>query len=116
MNRNFIKSRGIMKAIVCTEYGPPEVLQLKEVKKPVPKNNEVLVKIHASTVASGDIRLRSFTWAPWFWLPGRIMYGFAKPRKNIPGNELSGEIEATGKDISHFKKGDQIFGHAREEG
>jgi len=99
-----------MKAIVCTKYGPPEVLQLKEVKKPVPKDNEVLARIHASTVASGDIRLRSFTWAPWFWLPGRIMYGLIKPRKKIPGNELSGEIEAVGKDITHFKKGDQIFG------
>ena len=110
MYRNFIKSRGIMKAIVCTKYGPPEVLQLKEVKKPVPKDNEVLVRVHASTVASGDIRLRSFSWAPWFWLPGRIMYGLIKPRKKIPGNELSGEIEAVGKDIRHFKKGDQIFG------
>jgi len=110
MNRNFIKSRGIMKAIVCTKYGPPEVLQLKEVKKPVPKDNEVLVRIHASTVASGDIRLRSFTWAPWFWLPGRIMYGLIKPRKKIPGNELSGEIEDVGKDVTHFKRGDQIFG------
>jgi len=99
-----------MKAIVCTKYGPPEVLQLKEVKKPVPKDNEVLVRVHASTVTSGDIRLRSFTWAPWFWLPGRIMYGLTKPRKKIPGNELSGEIEAVGKDIRHFKKGDQIFG------
>ena len=99
-----------MKAIVCTKYGPPEVLQLKEVKKPVPKDNEVLVRIHASTVASGDIRLRSFTWAPWFWLPGRIMYGLIKPRKKIPGNELSGEIEALGKGVTHFKKGNQIFG------
>jgi NADPH:quinone reductase-like Zn-dependent oxidoreductase len=99
-----------MKAIVCTKYGPPDVLQLKEVEKPVLKDNEVLIRIHASTVASGDIRLRSFTWAPWFWLLGRIMYGLRKPRKKIPGNELSGEIEAIGKDITHFKKGDQIFG------
>jgi len=99
-----------MKAIVCTKYGPPEVLQLREVEKPVPKDNEVLVRIHASTVTSGDIRLRSFTWAPWFWLPGRIMYGLIKPRKKIPGNELSGVIETIGKDVIHFKKGDQIFG------
>ena len=99
-----------MKAIICTKYGPPDVLQLKEVEKPVPKDNEVLIQIHASTVAAGDIRLRSFTWAPWFWLPGRIMYGLIRPRNKIPGNELSGEIEDIGYDITQFKKGDQIFG------
>ncbi|MHC4792464.1 MAG: NAD(P)-dependent alcohol dehydrogenase [Planctomycetota bacterium] len=99
-----------MKAIVCTKYGSPEVLQLREVKKPTPKSNEVLIKVHASTVTAGDVRLRSCTWAPWFWLPARIMFGFLKPRQPIPGNELSGEIEAVGKDIGSFKVGDQIFG------
>ena len=99
-----------MKAIVCTKYGPPDVLQLKEVKKPSPKDNEVLIKVHASTVAAGDVRLRSCTWAPWFWLPARIMFGFTKPRKPIPGNELAGEIEAVGKDIRQFKVGDQVYG------
>jgi len=99
-----------MKAIVCTKYGPPEVLELREVKKPTPKDNEVLIKVHASTVTSGDVRLRSFTWASWFWLPGRFMYGFTKPRKNIPGNELAGEIESVGNSVTQFKKGDQVFG------
>ncbi len=99
-----------MKAIVCTKYGPPEVLQLKDVEKPVPKDNEVLIKVHATTVTSGDVRLRSFTWAPWFWLPGRIMYGLRKPRKTIPGNELSGEIESVGKDVTRFRKGDRVLG------
>ena len=99
-----------MKAIVCTKYGPPDVLQVREVEKPVPRDNEILVKVHATTVTTGDCRIRSFTLARWFWLPGRIMYGFTKPRKEIPGNELSGAIESVGKDVKRFKKGDQVFG------
>jgi 2-desacetyl-2-hydroxyethyl bacteriochlorophyllide A dehydrogenase len=99
-----------MKAIVCTKYGPPEVLQLREVEKPTPKEDEVLVKVHASTVTAGDVRLRSCTWAPWFWLPARIMFGLIRPRRPTPGNELAGEIEAVGADIAQFKAGDQVYG------
>ena len=99
-----------MKAIVCTKYGPPDVLQLKEVEKPTPKDNEVLIRIHASTVTSGDVRIRSFTFSRWFRLLGRIMFGFRRPRKTIPGNELAGEIESIGKDVTLLKKGDQVFG------
>jgi 2-desacetyl-2-hydroxyethyl bacteriochlorophyllide A dehydrogenase len=99
-----------VKAIVCTKYGPPDVLQLKEVEKPTPKDNEVLIRVHATTVTSGDVWIRSSTFSWWFIIPGRIMYGITKPRKTIPGNELAGEIESVGKDVQQFKKGDQIFG------
>ncbi len=99
-----------MKAIVCTKYGPPEVLHLKDVPKPSPKDNEVLIKIHVSTVTSGDVFIRSSTFAPWFWLPARIMYGLTRPTKPIPGDELAGEIEAVGKDVTLFRKGDRVFG------
>ena len=99
-----------MKAIVCTKYGPPDVLQLQEVEKPIPNDNEVLVKILASTVTAGDIRMRSSTWAPWYWLPARLLFGIRRPRRTIPGNELAGEVEAVGKDITQFKVGDPVFG------
>jgi NADPH:quinone reductase-like Zn-dependent oxidoreductase len=99
-----------MKAVVCTKYGPPEVLHLKEIEKPRPNDNEVLIRVHSTTVTSGDVWIRSSTYSPWFWLFGRIMYGIIKPRKKIPGNELSGEIEAIGKDITQFKVGDKIYG------
>jgi len=105
-----------MKAIVCTKYGPPEVLQLKEVEKPTPKDNEVLIKILASTVTAGDCRIRSFTYAPWFSPFGRIMFGFRKPRKKIPGDELAGKIESIGKDVKLLKKGDEVFGISSEFG
>lgn len=105
-----------MKAIICTKYGSPEVLQIKDVEKPVPKDNEVLIKIHASTVTTGDCRILSFTFASWFWLPGRIMFGFTKPRKEIPGWELSGEIEAVGKNVTLFKNGDKVLGYTKGVG
>ena len=98
-----------MKAMVCTKYGSPDVLELKEVAKPSPKDNEILVKVHAATVASGDIRVRSFKSPFLLWLPMRIFLGLRKPRKSILGVELAGEIEETGMNVKKFKKGDQVF-------
>jgi len=97
-----------MKAIVCTKYGPPDVLQLGEVEKPTPKDNEVLIRIYATTVTSGDVILRSAN--PLVWLLMRIMLGLRKPRKKILGHELAGEIESVGKDVKLFRKGDKVFG------
>jgi NADPH:quinone reductase-like Zn-dependent oxidoreductase len=101
-----------MKAVVYTEYGPPEVLQLREVDKPVPKDNEVLVKIHATTVTSGDVRMRGLIIPPLVRPFMRIVLGLRGPKQTILGVDLAGEIEATGKDVEQFKVGDRVFGSA----
>jgi NADPH:quinone reductase-like Zn-dependent oxidoreductase len=98
-----------MKAIVATKFGGPEVLQLKEVEKPVPKDNEILVKVRAATVTAGDIRMRSLNVPPLFWLPARITLGFTKPKHPIYGMELAGDVEAVGKAVTRFKVGDPVF-------
>ncbi|HEX6272666.1 MAG TPA: NAD(P)-dependent alcohol dehydrogenase [Polyangiaceae bacterium] len=98
-----------MKAAVYERYGPPDVVQIREVEKPVPKDDEVLVKIHATTVTAGDFRARSLEMPAGFGFMGRMFFGFSKPRQPILGTELAGEIESVGKDVRKFEPGDQVF-------
>jgi NADPH:quinone reductase-like Zn-dependent oxidoreductase len=101
-----------MKAIICTRFGPPEVLELQEVKKPVPKANEVLIKNHATAVTASDAITRRYKfrmWPPMRLVSGLIM-GTTKPRKPILGFVVAGEIEATGKGVTQFQTGDQVYG------
>ncbi len=98
-----------MRAIVCTDYGPPEVLQLRDVPKPVPKNNEILVRIRATTVSAADCELRRFDFAPWIWVPMRLAFGIRRPRRRVLGQELAGDVEAVGKDVRSLKTGDRVF-------
>lgn len=98
-----------MKAIIWPKYGSPDVLELHEVAKPTPKNNEVLIKIVAATAFAGDCEMRRFDFPPSFWLPLRLYFGLIKPRIKTPGQELAGEIEAVGTDVTEFKIGDEVF-------
>jgi NADPH:quinone reductase-like Zn-dependent oxidoreductase len=99
-----------MKAFVCTKYGPPEVLQLKTADKPVPEEDEVLIKIHATTVTASDIFIRGSRIPLRFWIPMRLKLGLTKPRKSILGLVLAGEIESAGKNTKRFRPGDRVYG------
>lgn len=99
-----------MKAIVCTKYGPPEVLQLKEVEKPTPRNNEVCIKIFATAVTASDCIIRGFKVPLGLWLPMGLAIGFTKPRKPILGMVLAGEVESAGTAVTRFQMGDQVYG------
>lgn len=100
-----------MKAVICEAYGGPEVLKIKEVEKPSPKANEVLVKIKAFGVTSGDVRIRSSKFPPGFTIPGRLALGITAPRKKILGSEFSGVVEAIGSTVTEFKPGDEVIGY-----
>jgi len=98
-----------MKAITYTKYGPPDVLQIEEVAKPSPKDNEILIKTHAATVTSGDCRVRGMNVPVGFGFISRLVFGVSRPRQPILGTELAGEIESVGKNVKNFKVGDQVF-------
>ncbi len=99
-----------MKAIVCERYGPPDTMTLRDVRQPFPKGKEVLIKIYAATVTAGDCEMRRFDIPILFWLPLRLIMGVTKPRSGIFGQEYAGTVEAVGKDVINFKKGDPVFG------
>ncbi|MEK4073986.1 NAD(P)-dependent alcohol dehydrogenase [Paenibacillus sp. FSL M7-0656] len=98
-----------MRAIICTKYGSPDVLQLKDIAKPSPKDHEIQIKIHATTVTSGDCRVRGSNVPFLYWVPMRLFLGFRKPRNSVLGVELAGEVTAIGKEVKQFKLGDQVY-------
>ena len=112
-----------MKAITYTEYGPPEVLQLTQVEKPTPRENEILIKVHATSVDYGDLVVRKFgSISPRefhmplaFWFLGRMTFGFNRPKRRILGHEFAGEVEAVGEEVQLFHAGDQVFGHTGDQ-
>jgi NADPH:quinone reductase-like Zn-dependent oxidoreductase len=99
----------MMKAVTANRHGPPDILRLVEMRRPVPKADELLVRIRAATVSAADMRLRSGVFPRGFALPARIALGWAGPRRPILGTDLSGEVEAVGKDVSEFAEGDQVI-------
>lgn len=102
-----------MKAITYSEYGPPEVLQFKDVARPVPKDDEILIRVHAVEATKSDCEMRSFKFAvKWFWLPLRLVFGLRKPKRQILGGYFSGEVADLGKDVTEFSLGDPVFGAA----
>lgn len=99
-----------MKAVICTAYGPPEVLEVQDVERPRPRDDQVLVRVHATTVSRADCELRRFDFPGWIWLPARLWFGVLKPRVRILGQDFAGEVEAVGGGSAHFAPGDRVFG------
>jgi NADPH:quinone reductase-like Zn-dependent oxidoreductase len=98
-----------LKAVVCPVYGPPEVLKITEIEKPVPKANEILVKVHATSVTIADVRVRGFNIPASYRIPARFILGFRRPKKPVLGAELAGEVVGIGASVTRYKTGDQIF-------
>ncbi len=98
-----------MRAAVYHEYGSPEVIRIEDIEKPTPKYHQVLVRVRASTVGTWDCEARSFSFPLWFWLPLRVAMGIRKPRWPVLGQELAGEVEEVGKDVTRFEPGDRVF-------
>ena len=111
-------SSPLMKAVTYKEYGPPEVLHLTQVEKPTPRENEILIKVHATSIGFGDLTVRrfgevsprEFNMPLPMWLLGRASFGFSKPKHRILGHEFAGEVEAVGDKVKLFKMGDEVFG------
>lgn len=105
-----------MKAALYKNYGGPEVLQIQQIKKPTPKANEVLIKVIATSVTAGDVRMRSFNVPTWQWVFARLYLGVLRPKRTILGMELSGVIEAVGENVTRFKIGDEVFASTLNDG
>lgn len=99
-----------MKAAIVTKYGPPDVIKIREVDKPIPEEDEVLIKLYATTVTSGDVRIRSLDIPAYLSLFFRLFMGFKGPKQKILGVEFAGEVEKTGENVKNFKVGDKVFG------
>lgn len=98
-----------MKAVVCPKYGPPEVLEQRDLAKPACQNNEILIRVEATTVTVADVRIRGFRVPLSFWVPARLAIGVTKPKKPVLGTELAGIVEEVGRDVKRFRPGDEVF-------
>ncbi len=99
-----------MKAVICTKYGPPEVLQLKDIEKPIPRENEICVKVFTTSVTASDCIIRGFKVPFKLWIPMGLVIGFKKPRKSILGIVFAGKVESVGDEVKSFKNGDEVYG------
>lgn len=99
-----------MQAVTCRHYGPPRVLKIEEIAPPIPRADELLVRVRASSVTSGDVRMRAFSGAGIFWLPMRLLFGVLRPRNLVPGMEFAGTVAAVGSSTTGFRVGDAVFG------